>query len=121
LQPLKNTALKTETYMPFKLAEDTPRYPEMDAPAAVSKAVASNEKEQAQFRVQTAAFSNRQNAEKHAESLQPIARPLISEIERDGATLYRVSLAPVESYDVAMAMLKKTQAMGYRDARLMVE
>jgi rare lipoprotein A len=116
LQPLKNSAVKTETYMPFKLAEDLPRYPESDP---VTEAQIS--KDQAQFRVQTAAFASRDNAEKHAESLQPIAKPLISEVERDGTTLYRVSLAPVESYDVAMAMLKKTKEMGYRDARLMVE
>ncbi|MFM7855449.1 MAG: SPOR domain-containing protein, partial [Flammeovirgaceae bacterium] len=74
-----------------------------------------------QFRVQTAAFSTLAKAEQHAKTLQPIAKPLITEVARDGVTLYRVSLTPVESYDTAIVMLKKTKQLGYNDARLMVE
>jgi rare lipoprotein A len=99
-----------------------PQKDELDLDSLISgKLSAAKPQNNSQFRVQTAAFSNLVNAQQHAKTLQPIAKPLISEVDKDGSTLYRVSLSPVESYEVAMAMLKKTKAMGYRDARLMVE
>jgi rare lipoprotein A len=95
---------------------------DLDLDSLISGAISKPQQQAtSQFRVQTAAFSNLANAKQHAKTLQPIAKPLISEIDKDGTTLYRVSLSPVGNYEVAMAMLKKTKAMGYRDARLMVE
>jgi rare lipoprotein A len=75
-----------------------------------------------QFKIQTAAFSNRLNAEKHAEELMSIGQANITPFQNPtGATYYRVMLGPVHAYPQAMNLLRRTQDLGYKDARIMVE
>lgn len=74
------------------------------------------------FQIQTAAFSNRMNAEKHAEELMSLGIANIEPVQvSTGATMYRVMLGPVRAYPQAMNLLRQTKQLGYKDARIMVE
>ncbi len=76
----------------------------------------------AEYRIQTASFSNRRNAEGVASRLQEIAATLITPITNtNGTRFYRVSLGPLLRYDEAQRVLARVQAMGYRDARIIVD
>lgn len=73
------------------------------------------------YRVQTASFADRGNAERHVRSLQDIAGAEITPVALGQRQLYRVTLSPVGSYEEASALLHAAQGMGYKDARIMVE
>ncbi len=73
------------------------------------------------FRIQTASFTSRDNAQAHVVSLGRIAPADITPVREGTRTYYRVATRPVADYETAMVMLRATHALGYRDARIMVE
>jgi rare lipoprotein A len=73
------------------------------------------------FNVQTAAFSDRINAERHVEELSSVGHASIMPVSVNSGTFYRVMLGPVQQYQQAASLLKQTKELGYKDARIMVE
>lgn len=72
------------------------------------------------YSVQTASFSTRQNAESHVQKLASIGRALVREVMVNGQTFFRVTLGPVTTSDQAQQMLEQARALGFTDARILV-
>lgn len=73
------------------------------------------------YRIQTASFSSQENAERVAGTLRSLAATLVKPVQANGQQFYRVSLGPLAHYDEAERLLEQVQALGYRDARIMVD
>ncbi len=73
------------------------------------------------YRIQTASFSSQENAERVAGTLRSLAATLVKPVQANGQQFYRVSLGPLAHYEEAERLLEQVQALGYRDARIMVD
>jgi rare lipoprotein A len=72
------------------------------------------------YSVQTASFSTRQNAESHVQKLASIGRAFVREVMVNGQQFFRVTLGPVATSDQAQQMLEQARALGFTDARILV-
>lgn len=77
--------------------------------------------QESRYRIQTASFSSQENAERVAGILRGVAATMIKPVQANGQQFYRVSLGPLSRYEEAERVLAEVQAMGYRDARIMVD
>lgn len=73
------------------------------------------------YRIQTASFSNAENAGRVADALRQVAAAAVNPVQANGQRFYRVSLGPLNRYEEAERVLAEVRAMGYRDARIMVD
>ncbi len=75
----------------------------------------------ARYKVQTASFVSRINAERHAKNLHNIGQANITQVGSGSDAMYRVTLGPVDAYEQAVMLTDKTKAMGFDDARIVVD
>lgn len=73
------------------------------------------------YRVQAGFFGNPQNAERVVGELQTLGVASMTQVQANGQQFYRVSLGPLPGYDDAERLLERVRALGYRDARIMVD
>jgi rare lipoprotein A len=90
------------TVAPKPIAHDDPA---PDAPAA--------------FRIQAGAFTDQDNARRAAAQLAATGTATIEPIERNGTTLYRVTLPGPADEAEAYAFRDKVAAIGFSDARVL--
>ncbi|MBY0355414.1 MAG: septal ring lytic transglycosylase RlpA family protein [Rickettsiales bacterium] len=72
------------------------------------------------FLIQTASFTDRERAESHVGKLQAVGQALIKEVMINGQRFFRVLIGPVSSSQQAQQMLERTRALGFTDARILV-
>ena len=70
------------------------------------------------LRVQAGAFSTQDNAERAARQLASAGPTRVEPMERDGRTLYRVTVGGGEDADTADGLRARVAAAGYPDARV---
>lgn len=87
----------------------------------VSPAQAGTAGGDSRYRIQTASFSSQESADRVAGTLRSLAATLVKPVQANGQQFYRVSLGPLAHYDEAERLLEQVQALGYRDARIMVD
>lgn len=68
--------------------------------------------------VQAAAFANRENAERAVNSLSGVGRARIEPLRRDGQTLYRVVVGPVNGAEEAARLREAVADVGFPQARV---
>lgn len=68
--------------------------------------------------VQAAAFASRDNAERAVNSLSGVGRARIEPLRRDGQTLYRVLVGPVNGADEAARLREAVADVGFPQARV---
>lgn len=112
----KQLGKSTEVFQPKRTSADMLRLSATD-----QKKAANPKATEAMFRIQAGAFSQEANAKKQKAQLKHVADVQITPIEVGSNVMYRVSLAPVKSYDDAMKLLHKTRDLGYKDAQIMVD
>ena len=71
--------------------------------------------------VQIGAFHSEQNAVKMLEKISSISDGRISESMKNGRTLYRVQLGPIENAEQADTLLNRALQQGYNGARTIVD
>jgi rare lipoprotein A len=71
--------------------------------------------------IQAGAFQSRENANRLSSSLRSIGTPAIQVAEVAGKTFYRVRLGPLQSVEVADAMLERVIDAGYPGSTIVVE
>ena len=71
------------------------------------------------YRVQAGAFSDRDNARRVASNLSQAGEAIIEPIDRNGITLYRVTLGASTDEGQAFALRDQVAALGYSDARVL--
>lgn len=71
--------------------------------------------------IQAGAFANFENARRVEVRLTPFGKTEISQVNADGRPLFRVRVGPVASVAEADNLLEKIGAVGYPDARLIVD
>jgi rare lipoprotein A len=72
------------------------------------------------YSVQTASFSTRDNAETHVSKLAGVGKAFVKEITVNGRQFFRVLLGPVPTSGEAQQMLEQARALGFTDARILV-
>lgn len=72
------------------------------------------------YAIQTASFSNRDNAESHLMKLASVGQAFIKEIIVNGQTFFRVSVGPVKTSQQAQQLLEQARQLGFTDARILV-
>jgi rare lipoprotein A len=70
--------------------------------------------------VQAGAFAQIENADRLKTALSALGPSRITEVVKDGRTLYRVRLGPMVSVEEGDALLARVLANGHKDARLIV-
>lgn len=73
------------------------------------------------YRIQAGSFGNPQNAERVVGELQALGAASMTPVQSNGQQFYRVSVGPLPGYDDAERLLERVRALGYRDARIMVD
>lgn len=73
------------------------------------------------YHIQAGSFGNPKNAERVAQDLRALAATMINPVLANGQHFYRVSLGPLNGYSDAERLLEQVRALGYRDARIMVD
>ena len=71
------------------------------------------------YRVQAGAFTDRDNARRVASNLSQAGAAIIEPIDRNGITLYRVTLGASADEGQAFALRDQVAALGYSDARVL--
>jgi rare lipoprotein A len=72
------------------------------------------------YSVQTGSFTARKNAESHASTLAQLGQSAIREVIVNGKQFFRVSFGPVSTAAQAQQMLEQARALGFTDARILV-
>jgi rare lipoprotein A len=71
--------------------------------------------------IQAGAFSARENAERLASRLSPLASASISSIDRNGQLLYRVRIGPYDDVGAADAALAELSGLGGSGAKIVID
>ena len=71
--------------------------------------------------IQAGAFQSRENADRLSARLRPFGTPAIQVAEVAGKTYYRVRLGPLQSVEIADAMLERVIDAGYPGSTIIVE
>lgn len=101
---------------PVVIAPPMPNAPVAPAPAAVESIPTASG-----TYVQLGAFANMRNAENTKSKVASMGSTAITTGTVGGTMLYRVRMGPFISNDAAVEVLERAHAMGYADAKLVIE
>lgn len=71
------------------------------------------------FKVQAGAFSSRENAERAVAQLKSAGRAMIEPFQRDGGTIYRVTMSAGEDESLAWSLRDRVVSLGYSGATVL--
>ncbi|HEY0436851.1 MAG TPA: septal ring lytic transglycosylase RlpA family protein, partial [Phenylobacterium sp.] len=111
-------AVSVSTLASLPAAKPAPVAPSIEKPLVVAHAEPAASGAGA-YRIQAGAFSDQENARRAAAQLASTGAATIEPIERNGLTLYRVTLPGPADEAEAYAFRDKVAAIGFNDARVL--
>ncbi len=115
---------KQETYRPEFRKRENSAVAKADVGLTFDQIIQNASQEQTAsttYNVQTAAFANKTNAERHMEKLEAIGRTRMQLIESNKGPLYRVMVGPVKEYEQAVMLMDRAQQLGIEGARIVID